>query len=817
MKRLKKVHIILLIAVFLLIYPSARSSITSITLTPPPPTIMSTGLGYYLAGKTYTFTVNVIDPAAIGWGDHTMVRLVIPNSTALDVQINPTIPGVQAVVVNTGTATVTASIGGAGTVNNFTVTFLVTVNWNTEESVWAPGRNITASATSALPAANTLSTTQNVSYGVCSSIKINNFAMSGVAADGYVNPWHSSFTITGAVLYNIPGSTNNDKVNNRTNNEITLCELYEGASDLSALLPPANSIPDDISFTNNAVDDIDFTVPAEFFNSNGLALGSRTWVLYATMANGGSPVFETVSLPSSITNNSVEVTDIEIINGGGNSLAGSPNRVYYRATTLPGAQVRVTAQMQTGGGVIGNTTVRVSDGTNNYDVVIANGTTIGIANMVTYPTVLPAPLTSALPYQAILISGGICDNEQNIYARIRQPGNILPGSNTVVNWDNTDPPGTGSPFNGAAGFSSTQTAAAVNLTWTVLTNAFPDQDFDTYRIYYKQNLSATWLMIDRNTLPFVTYGTLGTIGTSSFNITGLAPLTDYDFRLSAEDVFGNEVLLLDQPSFTVATLPSSITITLSDGITTYDDASFNGDPNPTTHPVRVSAIKIELTIVTGGNTPTAVKLFVADNNSDLAAQYGSTDSNDDLTSLATGILDTEKHEISCAKSGPNKWTAFIPQTDSLITSGRIVRFIVQTTYGAGSTYADHDSETPDGDYSNREWRFLVITPTTFTPWPVRILNNVITSSNPTAYPSYYLTADANVTIKIYDIKGRSVVTLLDNAYRKGGQNIKDQGWSAINKAGRNVGPGLYFIHIKATSTSSGAVILNKIKKIMVAR
>jgi len=789
----KHKHFTILITFFLLIiiYKPVNAAISSIVLTPANPTIMSTGHGFYLAGKTYNFSVNVKDPLATTWADISEVRLRIPNSTNLEVWTNPTNTGVQTVNYVSGvTSDIVATITGGDTYNNFTVTFAITFRWDIAESIWSTGRAIFSQAISS----NTLNTTQNVSYGICSSINIVNFSQTGEASDGYVNPWHSAFSIEGSVVYNIPSANSNDKVNNKTNNEITKIELYEGTTDLSGLTSP---IPDDSTFSNDNINDLDLQIPASFFNDNSLSLGTRTWILHATMTNGGTPYDETVTLPSSINCDRIQVTDIEIINGGGRSIAGSPSREYYRANTVAGVQIKVTAQMQNAGtSVIGNTTVRVWDGTNNYDVIIANGQPDGTLNLTPYPTVISTN-TTLFSYQATNISGGSFENGQNTYSRILQPGNNG-GTDTKVYWDNIDPPGlNSSPFTtGFTQIASTQTASSISLNWTALTTAGPefDGDFDSYRIYYKKNSSANWLMIDRHTLPFLTYGTLGTIGTNSFTIESLAPLTDYDFRLSAVDIFGNEILLANRPNFTVATLPSSLTITLSDGITQYNDSSFNSNPDPvTTHPVRNSAIRIDTYIVTGGNTPNEVNLILANNNSDVGGQYGS-GTNDDIISLPS----SDKYSINCVKTAPNKWTGYIPNDHPLMVNGTTIRFIVETKFGAGTTYVDHDAEdeVAPGDRTDMEWRFYVnSSQPTFKPWPVRIFNNVITKQNPKAYPAYYLS---------------------DNAY-VGGQNIKDQGWNGTNKSNKPLGIGLYYIHISAKRSSDGKVILSKIKKVVIRK
>jgi len=70
---------------------------------------------------------------------------------------------------------------------------------------------------------------------------------------------------------------------------------------------------------------------------------------------------------------------------------------------------------------------------------------------------------------------------------------------------------------------------------------------------------------------------------------------------------------------------------------------------------------------------------------------------------------------------------------------------------------------------------------------------------------------------VYDIKGRVVATILDNAYRKGGRNIKDQGWFGTNKANKKLGVGMYYIHIQAKSIYGGRIIINKFKKVVIAK
>ena len=74
-----------------------------------------------------------------------------------------------------------------------------------------------------------------------------------------------------------------------------------------------------------------------------------------------------------------------------------------------------------------------------------------------------------------------------------------------------------------------------------------------------------------------------------------------------------------------------------------------------------------------------------------------------------------------------------------------------------------------------------------------------------------------MSIIVYDIKGRVVKTLLDKAYRSGGQNIKEDGWQGDNKSNKKVGVGLYYIHFKGERVSDGKVILDSFQKVVMAK
>ncbi len=785
----------------------SKGAITSITLTPGNPTTLSNTLGYYLAGRQYTFTVNVKDPAATAWADITEVRLNIPNGPAIELWVNPSGTGAQTINYVSGvTSDVSANIPGTDTYNDFDVQFTITVLWNIAESSWAASRVITAQAVSS----NTLSTTQNVSYGVCSSIRFNNFAQDLDALDGYVSPWHNAFNVTGAIVYDVPGATNSDKVYFvNGGSELTSVRLLHNGVDTTGMSTPLTA---DSAFTNDANDDVSITVSAAFFNSNSLALSTLPWTVQAYFSTGSGSEVSSNSL--NITNERVEVTSVRLINGGGTDLSPVPPpeaRVYNRSVNVSGVQLQVYARMQgSTGTVIGNTTVRVRDITDtiDYDVVINNGTNVGTVNLsaFSYPTTpATAGNTNTHTYQVTNISGSVTDSNQNVYARILQPGNNG-GSDTIVYWDNADQPGNnGSSFTTFQATPWSSTADSFTINWNAIPNGTTfDGDFYTYRIYY-QLPSTVWNMLDVSTGGI--YTALGTYTTNTIDISGLAPLTDYPFRVSAVDVYGNEVVLADMLTDTASTKPSSLTVSISDGITTYEDSSFTGNQLATARPVRKSSIKVTLYLVTGGNEPDEINLIIGDNSLEPATILGST-----------------YYTIPSTKKSSNTWVAYIPSTHTLMSLNESIRFIVETKYQGTSTYVDHDADynpaeqLPAGeDYNNWEYTFTISKPTTFSPWPTRILNNVITDKNPVAYPAYYLTEDANVTIRVYDIKGRPVVTLLDNAFRRSGQNIKENGWRGINKSSRMLGPGLYYMHFRAKSSSSGKVILNKFKKVVIAK
>jgi len=831
--------LILITLCLLLTERSGRGTITSITLTPANPTTMSNALGYYLAGKAYVFTVNVVDPDVTAWNQITDVRItianapniVVRNTAAFGFGASPLAADTAfAVTVDSGTVNASGLVTAGSTYNNFTAQFTITFRWDTPESAWAAARNVIGSATTNNPAVNTLTDTRLVSYGVVSTIRIVGFAQSDDAADGRVNPWHMAFNVTGTIAYNIPGATTADAVNTITPGEIVETNLYRWKL----------SVFSDTTLNGGATETPSINIPDNWFASLtwAVAAGDHRWYFYVNMTTAGEPAGgEPSANYLAINCDRIRITNIRFLGGGG---VNPPPR-YYRSVNLPGTQVEVTARMEDGGGpMVGNTTIRVGeyDEADNptgatSDVVIANGQFIGVAAL-TYPlgAATPAGDTTPLRYGAIRVFGGSYDGAavgavgqyiDDFVPLMPSPIRITqPAYPTyIIYWDNEDPPGdNGAEF---TPFEAAQpTATSLTFTWTALDPmTHDDHDFYSYRIYYRENGTLPWITIDRNTAGFAA---LANIATNTASIQGLVPLTTYDYFISAVDVFGNEVYILSPASVIhgapgpnwgeVQTLALSILAEITDGTVTYPDISFTNNSNPSARPVRATAIRVKFHISgTADTLPESVNMIIAQEpgNGDLIS--GGT--------VAPGAMPW--YRISCSKTGPNIWTGYIPETNPLIAIGTDVRFIIEMIRGASITYADHNSELevpagfPPVNPNDYEWNFSVITPTTFQPWPTRILNNVITDKDPVAYPAYYLSEDAYVTIKVFDIKGRPVATLLDNAFRKGGQNIKEGGWRGDNKSNRKLGVGLYYVQIEAKAVSSGRVILNSFQKVVMAR
>ncbi len=828
---LKPASQIIIMALVLMIFSgkSGKGAISSVTLTPTAATLFSNAKSYYAAGIVYTFRVQAADPAATGKGDWTSIQLEFISGGT---QQNCTI------AMATDTATVENGVVVDSIVDNTAI--YTNLDYTIQLRFLWTATPFNAAATNQVRATvigtSTANDTVTMNYGVCSQMQVLNFSQDGDASDGRVNPWHQGFNVTGRIVYYVAGESITNRIEDTDAGETGNCTLFvDGATTVPAIAADADDS-----------DNVSYAIPVDYMNDNlggdPGSLGNHTWDVRVAMNTGGAT--ETSVNTLTVNCDKVQVDSIVIYDGGG---IDAPN--YYRSVNIAGTRIRVTASLQNGGGnVVGNTSAVVSDGTNTFLVQINDATASGNA-LITIPTPVQVPdgTTGTLSYEVIRIYGGAYDghatNNWGQYQNSRI-NHIL--ADPVVYWDRNDPPGINgvapnyhgdtagvgtTPF--STGFSYSQTAETITLNWTPLSalGSPPyDLDFYSYRVYYKEASAGSWTIIDRTTSgygPAETYD-LSDVTTGTMSISGLLPFKEYNYYITAIDVFGQEVDTTTGFSdaihenggtatdfSSIVTNPTELQVTISDGITRYQDSAFTGEavPVPSNRPLRNSAIHVTVFFVSVEGQPDSMNIILSDfPGADLVGGVG-----------LSGTEGTDYDRIACAKSGPNTWTAQIPTTNRYMVNNTEAKFIVESVKNGVNSYADHDSDfdpaeqVPPGDPNDMEWTFRISSTTTFQPWPTRILNNVITKSNPVAYPAYYLSEDAYVTIKVYDIKGRPVATILDGALRKGGQNIKDQGWRGTNKSRRELGVGLYYIHIRARSVSGGKTILNNMKKVVIKR
>ncbi len=797
-----KKYIFLLIIVIISLSSHARAAITSITLTAAPPTTMSNGLTYYCAGRhttgDYTFRIQATDLLATGkayWSNavqHTIV-VAFPGGSSFYVDLNS--PGADA-FGGTGITVLSATDNSGGIYTTIDYTVVVRFNWNAPP-VAAGANNVTATVT-----ANNGATTNNnirtFNFGVVSQIAVLNYAQTGDAADGYVNPWHDAFNVTGRIVYYILGQMITTQV---------------PAAEITALTLYRNAVASGIGNTG-ATNDFLYAITPEYFSfgqptAATVVTGAYVWSVTATMDTAGGP--EPASggtLGLTVGMVRVNAGGLTFVNGGG--INTPPYNV--RSVNVPGTQLRLAIM----GAMLGTVMFSITDTVNTYNLQIVNLAAVGTVLVAPYPAV-GAGGNTLFNYTVQSVTGGAYGNTnpangQNSAAR------ILNSTGYSCRWENAHWPGYGGvPFTPQLGsIPPPSTATGFTLQWTPLSTIAPnfDADFYTYRVYYRRLGDPTWRMLDRSNTP-----ALGVITTGTIDVGGatnpLEPLTAYEYQVSAIDVFGNEVPGVNRITGNVTTSAVTVEATISDGISTYHNTAF-ANADPASHSVRKTAIKVSVYLVTTGAVPEKVNIIIASNDSDMgpgAPQYGVTSTNDDIMSLASGV---GRWSIPCVKVTANTYQALIPSTHRLMKLNANIRFIVESVIGGVSTYYDHTPDPgPPGVWNLDEWRFRVAKKTLFFPWPTRALNNVLTSAIPCCFPAYFLTVDSLVTIKVYDIKGRVINILADRMYRPGGQNIKDAGWCGVNKDNRRVGPGLYYIHIKAVTFGS-KVTLDKMLKVVVA-
>jgi len=538
----------------------------------------------------------------------------------------------------------------------------------------------------------------------------------------------------------------------------------------------------------------------------------------------------------------VRVTGIRFLNGIGRGPTSSGNDYitsYYRGYGFPGTLIEITADMSVDGGInygspmYGDVrfTVSYTDGVNtgNFDINIPSGSHAATAE-IPYnfdTTWITSGTTEAWTYTVTIATG---DYVSGLTSSVSQ----------VINWDRNDPP----YAPGTPAITVNQlviTATSFTMYWTPYSSSTGmDHDFYEYRVYYREQDTSTykqWNSSNDPTLgglsnnPVITPAVadparhFDSNGWKYTTIPNLKLFTAYEYYITAVDVFGNEISEADAGpaagSRHVRTSPLQIQAAISDGITKYSD--FSDLTNPALRTLREVNTRVDIYTVSAVTQPDeCIIWFSTVTFPKPTPPPANLDAYDMITGLLvpnTADLGANLDSVSAVRTGPNVWTAYLPTIPSsgknrIISNGNQVRFIVELKNRGISTFVDKDSGTSAND---AEWTYAIGTPVTVTPWPVRILNNVITDSNPRAYPSYYMVEDGYVTIRIYDVKGRPVAVLLESAFRRGGQNIKEDGWAGSNKSGQKVGVGLYYIHINAKSVSNGKVILDSYKKVVMRR
>lgn len=819
----KKCTFFLIFWAVLFSFNSAFAALTSVSLSVPARTVMSNGQGYFLASENniriYNFDVSAVNGGATLQTDYDYFRIEVPTADG-PIQITWNAQ-TSAVTYNTNNVLNLANPPSlvAGTWANPTVRFEVIVEWSaTEYTVPGAANNVIATVKE-FPGATILTDTQAEFYGICSNIRVVNFAQNNQAADALIPPVHGGFNVTGTVVYDIPGfgaEAVADAVNN---------------ADITALTLRLN--PSSTDFGGGAVAGFSVAIA-----DNNVPSGAHNWTIRGTMT--GAAAVETSTNNLILNCNRVLVTNIEFVGGlGRGPTHAAPDNIteYYREYEQPGTLIRITAQMEAdtgaGTGMYGATTftVQYTDGTNTPNfttVTIANGATQA-TGIIPYdnsggvnnfdPTFIADTTIETWTYTAVSCTGSIFGITPGLTLTLAAT-NMTTVSETIY-WDRNhiynSLPLVDPDFQV---FAPTRTAVTATFFWFPITVTDTNNgDFYEYKLYFRKNgTSDPWTIWDGDndsTLRFPNQASNILSGRKYTTIGGLDIFTEYEYYMTFVDIFGNEIP--DASANPVGadrlfrTQPFSIDVRLSDGITSYENTTFI-DLTPTVRPLRATNIRVDLNIITSNELPDIVRLWYTTGDISAAPDIVNTSSN---TINSAAFAANTLFSATAQRTSANTWTAYLSTDSGILTQGASIRFVLENVLNNVSTFIDYD--ILDEDPNDDEWTLYIEKEPKLTPWPVRILNNVITKKNPVAYPSYYLNADAYVTIKVYDIKGRPVATILDKALRRGGHNIKENGWRGKNKVGKKLGIGLYYIQIKAKRVSDGKIIINKFKKVVMAR
>ena len=93
------------------------------------------------------------------------------------------------------------------------------------------------------------------------------------------------------------------------------------------------------------------------------------------------------------------------------------------------------------------------------------------------------------------------------------------------------------------------------------------------------------------------------------------------------------------------------------------------------------------------------------------------------------------------------------------------------------------------------------------PQTFELMQNYPNPFNPTTVISYQISAVSNVSLKVYDILGREVATLVNEEKEAGTYNAE---WNAIG-----IPSGVYFYHLNVHS--HGELIFSQVKKMLLMK
>jgi len=844
MKQLSILFSFFLLFALIIMEKPLYGQLISAGLTLPSPTTRSDGKKYYCAsrngGTSYNFDVSASDPSAAAQTDYDYFRITIPTSSGnlvlnwdADASGEGTYIELSGAPSTSVTLNPTPPTNTSGNWTNPVIRFTLIFNWTVPSTSNSP-RNIIAEVKES-GAPTTRTSTQSQSYGIASNIKVYNFTQSGGsgdADDGYINTSHGIFNVSGTVVYDLEGYNLENATDALADAEINTVTLQLIRTTLVSVFT---------SFATGGTAAFTQVIPA--LTVNTVLANGYFWRVSVNFSGTGADETSPASNGIPLECNNIQVTSIQFINGiGRGPTHSSPDNIssYYRAYGLPGTLIQISSQMEVNAGsgqaMHGDTdfTVEYNDGTNTgtFTCTISSGSNSG-STPVEYDNAsgfLNAWITDGQTANWTYQVNGISGSDHGDQAT--GDGNASAITSSIY-WDQNDPPSSGSP---AISFMRiAPSATSLTIYWVPLdtrtTATTFDEDFYEYRIYFKESSSSNFLLWDgdddsslrdlsNNPYPGPTSDSTLHFDSNGWKYTSIPNLnifTSYEFYISAVDVFGNEIsqsnAAPESANRTIRTQPFSIEIEISDGINQYSNESF-ADLNPEIRPLRETNIRVDVTIVTSETLPETIRVWYTTGDIETSPNIVTASNTINETSFPENTLSYAETE----RLAPNIWTAHISSQSTAIQLGNNIRFIVETILNGISAYSDSEIEPyPNENPNDDEWTFSIVIPTNFRPWPVRILNNVITKKNPVAYPSYYLSDNSYVTIRVYDIKGRQVATLLDKASRNGGQNIKEQGWRGTNMASKKLGVGLYYIHFKAKRKTDGKIILNKFKKIVIAK